>query len=277
MEHVDYLVIGHVAKDLKNGSFVLGGSAVYAAVTALRLGRRVGMVTACEPGIDLKKALPGVLVSRAPSLISTVFKNIYRDGQREQHLYGRAADLQAKHVPAPWRTSRLVHLAPIAQELPPEIADTFAGSFIGLTVQGWLRGWDAAGKVYFKPWPEAAAVLPKLSAVVLSKEDVEGREDIVDYFAERAPVVAVTQGKRGAKVYWQGGWHHFPAFPTKEVDPTGAGDVFAAAFFHRLEQAGDPLAAAVFANCAASFSVEAPGMAGIPSQSMIERRLRGAE
>ncbi len=277
MEHIDYLVIGHLAKDVRGNGFIVGGTVTYAAICAARLGRRVAIVTACEPGIDLQKVFSPAPVSRAPSLTSTVFENAYRNGERVQDILSRAAELRLGQIPSHWRAIRLVHLAPIAQEMTAGVVEAFRGSFIGLTLQGWLRGWDKTGRVSFKLWAEAATVLPTVSAVVFSEADVAFREDLMEYFANLAPVAVVTMGDRGAKVHWAGDWHYSPAFPAAEVDPTGAGDVFATAFFHRLEQTRDPLGAAAFANCAASFSVGGTGIASIPTLDMVERRLRGEE
>ena len=55
------------------------------------------------------------------------------------------------------------------------------------------------------------------------------------------------------------GTHEVPSLPRPEVDPTGAGDVFAAAFLVRYQETGDPLEAAAFAACAASCAVEGIG------------------
>jgi sugar/nucleoside kinase (ribokinase family) len=48
------------------------------------------------------------------------------------------------------------------------------------------------------------------------------------------------------------------------VDPTGAGDVFAAALLCHLYRHGDPREAVNFANYVASFSVGQVGVEGIP-------------
>lgn len=274
---IDYLVVGHLAKDVKEDGFGLGGTVTYAAICAARLGRNVGVVTACEPGIDLQKVFPATSVSRAPSLTSTVFKNVYNNNERSQKILSRAVELSIEQVPSHWRDTRLVHLAPIAGEMATDIIDALGGRFVGLTLQGWLRAWDSAGRVSFKVWAEAPKVLPKVNAVVLSEADVAYREDLMDYFANLAPVAVVTLGRHGARVHWEGAWYLFPAFPAKEVDPTGAGDVFATAFFHRFEQTGDPLASTAFANCAASFSVGGVGIVSIPTLRMVERRLEGEE
>jgi sugar/nucleoside kinase (ribokinase family) len=60
-----------------------------------------------------------------------------------------------------------------------------------------------------------------------------------------------------------------PAPLTPEVDPTGSGDIFAAAFFVRLQESGDLHRAGEFATRVATSSISAVGLAGIPSTSQI--------
>jgi sugar/nucleoside kinase (ribokinase family) len=60
-----------------------------------------------------------------------------------------------------------------------------------------------------------------------------------------------------------------PPRPADEIDPTGAGDVFATAFMIRYQETGDPVQSARFANITASFGVEAPGIAGIPTRDQV--------
>jgi len=102
---------------------------------------------------------------------------------------------------------------------------------------------------------------------------VERDEQVIQTYARMADILVVTKGARGATVYHRGEVRHFPAFETIEVDPTGAGDVFAAAYLIELGGSGDPYAAAHFANCVASFSVEKPGTEGIPTLEQVQRRL----
>ena len=57
----------------------------------------------------------------------------------------------------------------------------------------------------------------------------------------------------------------------KEVDPTGAGDVFGTAFLLRYAETRDALVAARFANVVASMSVEAQGIDAIPMRDVVEQ------
>ncbi|HET6789000.1 MAG TPA: carbohydrate kinase family protein, partial [Aquabacterium sp.] len=56
----------------------------------------------------------------------------------------------------------------------------------------------------------------------------------------------------------------------KEVDATGAGDIYAAAFFVRLYTTRDPWEAARFATQFAAYSVSRPGLEGIPTEQEIQ-------
>ena len=86
--------------------------------------------------------------------------------------------------------------------------------------------------------------------------------------------LAFTRAERGAELCHRGVWRRIDAFPAAAVDPTGAGDVFAAAFLIRYRETGDPWEATRFAACAASFIVESEGLANTPDRMMIEERLR---
>ena len=58
-----------------------------------------------------------------------------------------------------------------------------------------------------------------------------------------------------------------------EVDATGAGDVWAAAFAIRLVETDDVTLAANFASVAAAMSVERRGLLGIPTRDQVIARM----
>jgi sugar/nucleoside kinase (ribokinase family) len=63
------------------------------------------------------------------------------------------------------------------------------------------------------------------------------------------------------------------AYPAVERDPTGAGDVFAAALLVRYYETRHPIEAAQFAAVVAAASVEGLGISTIPDRATIESRL----
>ena len=266
MTTLDYLAIGHIARDLTPEGVRLGGTATYAALTARALGLRAGLLTATAADTDLSP-LNGVGIHRQPSPFSTTFENHYGPQGRTQFLRARAATLNDFDIPPDWQAASIVHLAPIAREVPPHMPARFPGAFIGLTPQGWLRQWDDHGRVSPAPWEDADSLLAAASAVVISIEDVAGDWELAEGWAARAAVLAVTAGERGATVFARGSRRHIPAPVERVVDATGAGDIFAAAFFVRLWQTADPWDAARFAVALASDSVTRVGIEGVPKQS----------
>ncbi len=272
--HIDFLVIGHVTKDLlQSGGYVVGGTATYAAVTAQRLGLRVGVVTSASPDLDLPSALAGAQVAVVPSSVSTTFHNAYVNGRRVQRIHDLAKPLRPSALPEAWRSSPIVLLGPLAGELGTEWLGLFHGSLIGVVPQGWMRQWDAQGHVFPKPWSDAGQVLSAIDVLILSEDDVGRDEALMRVYAGQVALMVVTRGNRGATVHWQSSSQDLPAYEAQELDPTGAGDVFAAAFLIRFRETGDPYAAASFANCAASFSVEGEGTSTIPTRSQVEARM----
>jgi sugar/nucleoside kinase (ribokinase family) len=266
---VDYLVIGHISCDLTPEGPRLGGTASYAGLTAHALGLRVGVVTAWGGEVPLD-VLKGIQVSSAAVDHSTTFENIYTPDGRHQIVHHIAPDILYENVPPAWREAPIVHIGPIAGEGKSLVDGGFSTSMLGLTPQGWLRTWNGSGRVQIGSWPEAPHVVANANAVVFSIEDVDGNEEQIEAIASKCRVLAVTEGAAGARLYWNGDLRRFRALRVEEVDPTGAGDIFAAAFFWRLSTTHDPWTAARFATQLASFSVTRRGLDGIPTKEEIQ-------
>lgn len=272
LEPVDYLLIGHVTKDITPDGYTLGGTATYAALTAAKLGLRVGVVTSVGPELDLPEKT-GIQVVTVPSDTTTTFKNIYTPAGRIQYVHHPATYLELSAVPEIWRNAPIVHLGPIFQEVDPKLARAFPNSQVGLTPQGWMRNANNSGLVHYTDWPEARYVLESAQAVVFSIEDVQGDESIVDELVPSIRVLVVTEGSNGARLYWNGDLRTFKAPQLEEIDPVGAGDIFAASFFTRLHQTRDPWEAARFATQLASMSVTRRGVEGIPTEEEVKASL----
>jgi sugar/nucleoside kinase (ribokinase family) len=69
----------------------------------------------------------------------------------------------------------------------------------------------------------------------------------------------VTLAERGSLVLEENRLHRIPAFPTRAIDPTGAGDVYAGSFITEYERTGNVVESALFASAAASIMVEQVG------------------
>ncbi|MBI4731382.1 MAG: ribokinase [Chloroflexi bacterium] len=269
LKPVDYVVIGHLTCDLTPQGSRLGGTAAYSALTAQALGLRVGIVTAFGGEVSLEM-LDGIQVRNVTTGRSTTFENVYTPSGRIQYVHHVAPDLTLAHVPEIWQRAPIFHIGPIAQEAKTLVKDGHGGSILGLTPQGWLRAWDGSGRIHPVAWKEASVMLPKAGAVVICVDDVGGDEEQLEAMASATHVLAVTEGPSGSRLYWNGDLRRFRAPEREEVDATGAGDIFAAAFFWRLYATRDPWAAARFATHLASFSVMRRGLESIPTKEEIQ-------
>ncbi len=223
----EYLLLGHVTADLTPQGRVPGGTVSYAIRTAAAFGLRVALLTSMKTNDPLLEEMRpyGEIIS-LPAQDSTTFENIYDADGRKQYVRGLATPITAADIPAEWRQIPLVHLAPIAGELDPQVAHEFKNSTVLLTLQGWLRQWGADGFVRFKRWLEVD-VLKSIDIVVFSEEDILESPDIEPAFAEVVPHLIVTRAEKGGTYYHNGVPHDYKTPIVDLVQPTGAGDVFA--------------------------------------------------
>lgn len=284
----EYLVIGHICADLMpDGTAVLGGTALYSALTAARLGWRVGVLTrgaygTTVDGIAIPSLEPyageiSIIVQDAES--PTMFVNEYSAGRRTQHLPKWAGPIDLRGLPPHWRNARLIHLGPIAQEIDQRQTGALTPLFLGCTPQGWMRDWPRAtgGRVklhHLRLVPELGG---RLDAIVVSDEEISLARDSVDQIGSRRLGV-ITKGEDGARVIYGGAHADLPGFKVDTVDLTGAGDVFAAAFFIRgTDRTVSAVTAAGFANAVAALSLRGIGPSGVPTLPEVESFLAAAE
>lgn len=266
----DYLLIGHIAHDVTPQGPQLGGTVSYAARTAVAFGLRVGILTSTQPGEPLLTRLPPqAVVLSVPAEHTTTFDNRYANGVRTQYMYHRAQTLGPDLLPPAWRKARLVHLGPIAYEIEPDIVSAFENSPICVTPQGWMRRREPDGRVQTVTWDTADQVLPRAALTVLSEEDIRHDPGLIHEFARLAPLVVLTRAERGGTIYHNGTSWDFPAEPADQVEPTGAGDVFATALHIAYHQTGSFDRAIRIAAFLAAQSVRRVGLASAPTAEEI--------
>lgn len=271
-EPIDYLVIGHITQDITPDGLMTGGTVSYASLTAKACGLKVGVVTSCTPSLTLPN-FEGIQIIAHPSSETTTFENIPTEFGRIQIIHSLATNLNPSHIPDTWLNTPIVHLGPVAREIDPALARIFPNSFLGATPQGWLRNWDENGHVDFGEWPEAAFILEKLSAAVISLEDVHGDVTRIEEMMSSVRILVVTEGAAGGHLYWNGDVRSFRPPQVEELDPTGAGDIFATAFFIRLNATRNPWDAARFAAQLAARSVTRKGLEGVPTGDEVNEAL----
>jgi sugar/nucleoside kinase (ribokinase family) len=284
----EYLVIGHVCADLlADGTAVLGGTALYSALTAARLGWRVGVLTRGAYG----KTIDGIAIPSLESFAGelnivvqdaeapTMFVNEYLAGRRTQHLPKWAGPIDLRGLPPHWRNARVIHLGPIAQEIDPKQTGGLTPAFLACTPQGWMRDWPRAtgGRVKLHHLRLPGEFVSRLDAIVVSDEEIALARDTVETVGARRLGV-ITKGEDGARIFYGGHHADLPGYKVNTVDLTGAGDVFAAAFFVRAtDRSASAVTAARFANAVAALSLRGVGSAGVPTRRAVEEFLAVAE
>ena len=271
----EFLVVGHVARDLTADGWMLGGTAAYASLAAARLGLQSALLTSADPTLDLQALLPGVEIHCLMAARTTVFERAYEAGRRTQWVRALSLPIAGDAVPPGLERAEIVLLGPLASEVDPEIVGAFPAALIGATAQGWLRRLRPDGLVSEGHVDDLNidVLAGRVAALFLSEEDLGGAKP-PRRWTEAMPIVALTRGRLGARLCLDGAWWQMPVFPAGEVDPTGAGDAFAAGFLLRYHETGSAAEAARFAAAVSSFVVEAEGIDGIPSRSEVEDRMR---
>ncbi len=295
----DFLAIGHLTYDVTpepgdpHGRVRPGGAAAFAAVTARALGLKVAVVTSVAPSYPVGDILPDIATQIIEAPFTTFFQNVYRRaapgrfapgrsaqgeerGERWQVLGGRAASIARADIPPEWIKAPIVFLGPLVREVPPDAVTWFPDAAVGGAVQGWLRRWDDYGRITEEAEPPGGLasgyrLLAGSTREFPGREGDEGHE--MARWAKYADVVGMTDGPAGSRIRAAGRETSIPAYRAEEIDPTGAGDVWAAACLVRLVETGDPVEAARFANAAGSVSVERRGLSAAPHRAEIESRM----
>ena len=265
----DILLAGHIVKDVGPDGWQPGGGVTFGAVQAARLGLSVAAVSSCSQDLEPARLVPQATWHVIPSAESTRFDNRYEAGRRSQRVLSRAGEIGFDDIPAAWRTAPIVLLTPVLGELTGCLATRLgaAGSVVGLDGQGWLRRLDGENVV-----SASQAALPAWLAgdVVFASEEDLLEPQAIGAWRRRVDVVVLTRGHRGSTVWDSGGRHDLSAFDCVEVDPTGAGDVFATAFLICYHERRDAVEAARFASAAAALAVSRPRLEGIAGREGIE-------
>ena len=257
------LVLGHVTRDVFGSETRLGGAASFAARAAALLGIDTALVTVAPPDapeLAALSAIPSLRVQVVPSALMTTFALDYAGPHRQLSLVERARELREDDVPVAWRHPALVYAGPVAGECDAELIASFSSAYALGCIQGWLRDPAPASPVRARELHAARHPPHNLRAVAFSAADHPEAQNIAAHLTSLGVTVALTYGRDGARVSWGEDSEWVPASAAREVDATGAGDVFALVFGLSLWAGCAPPEAARRAALAAARVVEGPGL-----------------
>lgn len=154
--------------------------------------------------------------------------------------------------------------------IPPATVNDFCTDLDGTLkvgiIQGWCRDFDADNKVISRAIGEIdkdiEEMKDRLDVIVFSNEDTEdplswGRKWSMGRDGKKGPVVVVTQNVNGCTIFVDGKESHIDGYHIDYiVDPTGAGDRFAAFFAFMYRVTDNWRASAQFANAATAYALQ---------------------
>ena len=235
-------VVGNLSLDRLEGGSERPGGGPFHAARALRLLRRPAVLLARCAAPDRSKLLPhlaalGVPVHWRDAETTARFRIRYEGDDREM-VVERVGSAWTREL-ASWADRllpdvRWIHVAPLFRtDFDPDALEVLARKRrLSLDGQGLVRipreGTLAVDAAYD---PD---VLRFVSILKLAEEEahvVAGGVDERALASLGVPEVVVTLGRRGSIVLVDGLAEHVPVRPVEGgVDPTGAGDAFAAAY-----------------------------------------------
>ncbi len=129
-------------------------------------------------------------------------------------------------------------------------------------------------RIAFAPFIAAADIFLPTETELLQLSGADAAEDaIAELLAERPDrIIVLTRGADGCSVFTADGRMDVAGYAVREVDPTGAGDCFDAAFISGILDGMPIRDAAQLANACGALAVSAKGpMAGAKSRAAVER------
>jgi cytidine kinase len=294
----DLVVVGSVSSDrlrLPGGrqARVGGGAGLYASLGAAAVSTRVGLAGLYSDDLDGETAawlrasvdIAGLL--RVPGRCLR-FDIVYDEaGRVEYAIDGAEAEelISYQHMPEPFTHARGFHLCPTGAP-PAQLAmaqalraDPRAATAV-VSATTFHNRIIAAFDIVHALWSLVDLLVCNTEeAMLLTKRETpdEARGRIVDLVRDhqRSPVV-VTRGAAGVDIVNAQGLCHVPAYPSRVVDPTGAGESFAGALLAAWVAGKELPQAAVSAAAIASITVEGIGPAQLRRAAPRELRRRAA-
>ena len=168
-------------------------------------------------------------------------------------------------IPADYLVAKAAHLAPLDLVTHSRLAPAFR--YAGMPIVTIDPG---PGYMNANFLDDLRSLLQGVTAFLPSEDEIRnlfwGRtNDLWEMAATLASfgceIIVIKRGGRGQFLYERttGKKWEIPAYPSRLVDPTGAGDVFCGGFLAGFAATFDPLQAAMQGNISASFSIEGSG------------------
>lgn len=280
-----------------------GGDTSNAAIAAARAGARVAYLS--RLGTDRWGDHLMALWQRENVDTTTVLRDaqaptglyfVSHDAQGHHFSYARAGSaasrMQPQDLSQHWADavarSHWLYLSGISQAISASACDTALAAMLHARSVGTRVALDSNLRLSLWPLPRAQACIRHAMGLcdlfLPSLEDMTTltgltqAHDIIDWsHAQGAAQVVLKLGAEGALASDGQQRRHVPGHAVQAVDATGAGDCFSGNLLARLAAGDDLWAATVYANAAASLSVQGTGaVAPLPDRPAVLHMLSKA-
>jgi len=244
-------LVGSLSRDLVDGRPARPGGAVYYAAKALRLlGRRAEVLTKCAASDRaLLRSLVafGLPVTWSAARETTSFAFSYEGDQRQMTVAAVGDPWRPEEIEGALAGVRWLHVgALLRSDFPPDtLAELARGRKLSLDAHALVRSPEVGPLKLDADFD--SSLLQYVQILKLSQEEAEallGEVNETTISTLGVPEVVVTLGHAGSIVFAGGKFEQIQARPLGGIDPTGAGDSFAAAYLAARSTAHTPVGAA---------------------------------
>ncbi len=245
-----FLAVGNVSLDQTKAGNVPGGPVLYSTLAAKKLGWSPIAITSFGPDFyQVQPPLDGIeLRVQQASTTLTLRLSYDTSGNREITVVTAGDKLRLETLDLASKPD-VLFLCPTlndyTEEQALELIKRYSSSYVAVAPQGWMRSVDKNGVIKPKVWEAGSKLLPYVDLMVVSVHDISGFDGLVHSYIKVIGkkrsldgIIVLTQGSQPNQVF--AGLHQIimNTIPTQEVDPTGAGDVFAAMFAMAYREKG---------------------------------------
>lgn len=269
----DIIVIG------KNERQSIGGSVIYNYLLMKNLGYPSRIIGKCDKKLKDTIQQYGINTSYMhESTRTTKFKNIYHHGKRIQYAI-KGEKILSEDIPSEVLHSQGLLITPVLDEidlslfLPHDI-------FLMVDISGFLRHVLKNNRIILK---KKSKIAEKLRNYNIFKCNLEEARFLSEQrtiskmckflISNNGNIGIITDGVTGSYVFDRTKIVKICSYKTKQIDPTGAGDVYGSSFLIRFLECNNMIEAGLFASAAASFVVEDYGINNIPLRNEIDNRV----
>lgn len=292
------LTIGPVTKDIikihDNTYTQIGGASYYQVWTLHQLKKEVtAIITIGQDDYEMLKEFPDTAQVKPIIKKQTMqYTNIYnKKMERIQKAILPSNTITPQDIEdtkinlSEYKT---VLISPLSKDdIPPETIEYLKNKnmTIVLSIQGYLRTTDTKNNVISRKWENKEQYLKNTDIITLDENEIKKAFNIKEITNEKIQkiirkynlnTIIITKAEKGSDIYTHNNKTHIPAIETdKQIDPTGLGDTYIAAYISKINK-NNIYEAGLYASITAKFKLEQKGPLKIDKkiiQKELEKRL----